>query len=267
MLSITTPGIWFADNEEARILARECNEYAARLASQHPARFGVFAALPLPDVDASLKEIAYAFDVLRVDGVGLLTSFGDRWLGDPAFAPVLQELNRRKAIVYTHPTVANCCRNIQPEVHYSIIELATDTSRAIASILFTGAAARHPDIKFIFSHAGGTMPFIYQRLARYPVTDRALGLGQDIEGKVPGGVLPALRAFYYDTAQAAHPMAMGSLTKLIPISQVLFGTDFPFGTAAGHVKGLGDCELSPADLQAIYRGNATRLMPNLEKLP
>ena len=262
--SITTPGVWFGDNEEARTLARACNDYAAELASRYPGRFGVFASLPLPDLDASLKEIEYAFDVLHADGVGVLTSFGDRWLGDAAFAPVMQELNRQKAIVYTHPTVANCCRNLQPEVHYSIIELATDTSRAIASLVFSGAAARYPDIKFIFSHAGGTMPFIYQRFARYPVMDRVLGLGQDIQSKVPGGVLPSLRAFYYDTAQAAHPMSMGSLVKLVSSSQILFGTDFPFGTAADHVKGLADCDFSPADIQAIYRNNAVKLMPKLE---
>jgi predicted TIM-barrel fold metal-dependent hydrolase len=265
MTSITTPGVWFGDNEEARILARACNDYAAELASKYPGRFGVFASLPLPDVNASLKEIEYALDVLHADGVGVLTSFGDKWLGDAAFAPVMQELNRRKAIIYTHPTVANCCRNLQPEVHYSIIELATDTSRAIASLVFSGAAARYPDVKFIFSHAGGTMPFIYQRFARYPVMDRALGLGQDVQSKVPGGVLPMLRAFYYDTAQAAHPMAMGPLVKLVSSSQILFGTDFPFGTAADHVKGLADCDFSPADIQAIYRGNAVRLIPKLEK--
>lgn len=265
MTSITTPGVWFGDNREARILARECNEYAARLAGQYPGRFGVFASLPLPDVDGSLEEIAYAFDVLHADGIGVMTSFGDKWLGDEAFAPVMQELNRRKAIIYTHPTAANCCRNLQPEVHYSIIELATDTTRAIASLVFSGAAARYPDIRFIFSHAGGTMPFIYQRFTRYPGMDRALGLGLDIASKVPKGVEAALRAFYYDTAQAAHPMAMGPLVKLVSSSQVLFGTDFPFGTAANHAKGLADCDFSPAEIQAIYRENAVRLMPKLEK--
>src|SRR5262249_45758564 len=106
--SITTPGVWFGDNGEARDLARAYNEYAAGLAQQYPGRFGTFASLPLPDVDASLSEIAYAFDVLKVDGVGVLTSFGDKWLGDPSFAPVMAELNRRKAVVYTQPPAPNC---------------------------------------------------------------------------------------------------------------------------------------------------------------
>ncbi len=116
----------------------------------------------------------------------------------------------------------------------------------------------------VFDHAGGIMPFIYQRFVRYPAMDRVLGLGQDIQTKVPGGVLLTLRSFYYDTAQAAHPMAMGPLVKLVSSSQILFGTDFPFGTAADHMKGLADCDFSPADIRAIFRGNATRLMPKLE---
>jgi 6-methylsalicylate decarboxylase len=261
--SITTPGVWFGDNREARDLARACNEYAAGLAQQYPGRFGTFASLPLPDVDGCLNEIEYAFDVLNVDGVGVMTSFGDKWLGDSSFAPVMTELNRRKAVIYTHPTAANCCRNLLPDVHYSVVELATDTTRAIANLIFTGTTAQYPEIKFIFSHAGGTVPFIYQRLTRYPGLDRALGLGKNIEARVPGGVLPALRALYYDTAQAAFPMAMEPLVKLVSSSQILFGTDFPFRTSADHVKGLTECGFTAAELAAIHRENALSLMPQL----
>lgn len=259
--SITTPGVWFNDDQRARRLARECNDFGAGLMSRYPTRFGLFASLPLPDVDASLKEIEYAFDVLKADGVGVLTSFGDKWLGDPKFWPVLEELNRRKAVLYTHPTTANCCRNLMPDVHYSVIELATDTSRAIASLLFTGAAARFPDIRFIFSHAGGTMPFLMERFTRYPGLDKGLGLGLDIAGKVPGGIEATLQKFYYDIAQAAHPAAMSSLLTLVPVSQVLFGTDFPFRTAADHVLGMSRSGLTEAQSQAIRRLNAIRLFP------
>lgn len=259
--SITTPGVWFNDNPRAVQLARECNDYGASLMQKYPTRFGLFASLPLPDIDASLKEIAYAFDVLKADGVGLMTSFGDSWLGDKKFWPVLEELNRRKAVVYTHPTTANCCKNLLSEVHYSVIELATDTTRAIASLLFTGAAAKFPDITFIFSHAGGTMPFIAERFSNYPFLDRGLGLNLNIAEKVPSGIRPALQKFYYDVAQAAHPMAMSALLKLVPVSQVMFGTDFPFRTAQDHVRGVDQFGLSAADNRAIKSGNALRLFP------
>ena len=262
--SITTPGVWFSNDADACILARECNDYAAKLATQHPGRFGVFASLPLPAVDGCLKEIEYSFDTLKADGVGVMTSVGDKWLGDASFTPVMEELNRRKAVVYVHPSVANCCRNILPDVHYSVVELATDTTRAIANLLFTGTATRFPDIRFIFSHAGGTVPFIYQRLTGYPFLDKALGLGKDIQKKVPS-VLKALQSFYYDTAQAAHPMAMEPLAKLVSTTQIMFGTDFPFRMAADHVKGLGECAFKADELKAIYRGNAIRVMPQFSK--
>lgn len=129
--------------------------------------------------------------------------------------------------------------------------------------LFTGTVAKFPDIRFIFSHAGGAVPFIYQRLAAYPILDKALGLGKDIQNKVPGGVVKALQGFHYDTAQAAHPMAMEPLARLVTTAQILFGTDFPFRTAADHVKGLGECSFKGDELQAIYRENAVRLMPQL----
>lgn len=261
LTSVTTPGVWFGESETARRIARECNDYGAKLVQEHPGRFGLFAALPLPDVDGSLREIEYAFGTLGADGVGLLTSFGDRWLGDAAFFPVLEELNRRKAVVYTHPTVANCCRNLLPDVNPSVIEFAADTSRAIASILFGGAAARYPDIQFIFSHAGGAMPFIVERYTRYSDLDRQLGLNKGIAAKVPQGILPALQHFYYDTAQASHAAAMSALLKVVAPSQVLFGTDFPFRTAEDHVKGLASLGLPQADLAAIHRGNARRLLP------
>jgi 6-methylsalicylate decarboxylase len=256
--SVTTPGVWFGDSAGGRRLARECNEYAARLTVDFPGRFGVFAALPAPDAEGSLREIAYALDTLKADGVCLFTSYGDKWLGDPAFTPLMDELNRRKAVVYTHPTAANCCRNLLPDIPPAVIEYATDTTRTIASLLFSGTAARFSDIRFIFSHAGGTTPFLSERLTRLPMANK------DLEARVPNGVMHELKKFHYDVAQAAHPMALGSLLKLVPVSQVLFGTDFPFRTSADHVRGLGDYGFSAGDLRAIERDNALRLLPGIK---
>ena len=147
-------------------LARACNDYGAKLVQDHPTRFGLFAAMPLPDVDATLKEIAYAYDTLKADGVGLMTSYGDTWLGNAAYRPVMEELNRRKAVVHVHPTAANCCRNldVRPGVAPGSMEYGTDTTRAIMGVTFSGDAARYPDIRFIWSHAGGTVPFLAGRI-------------------------------------------------------------------------------------------------------
>ena len=255
ILSVTTPQASFADAATAQRIARECNEYAARLGTDHRGRFGSFAMLPMGSPDLALRELEYALDVLKADGIGLLTSYGDKWLGHPQFAPVMDELNRRKAILYTHPTAANCCRALQPDVPPTVIEFGTDTTRTITDIVFSGTAARCPDVRFIFSHAGGTLPFLTERLLKMPVLDPKL------VARVPRGVLFELQRFHYDTAWAAHPMALASLLKLVNVSQVLFGSDYPYRTGEDNVKGLVDYGFSGADLRAIGRDNAARLMP------
>jgi predicted TIM-barrel fold metal-dependent hydrolase len=258
LTSITTPALRILDDAGARKVARECNEYSAKLVADGKGRFGTFAAMPMPHVDATLHEIAYALDTLKADGIGLLTSYGDKWLGDPAFAPVMDELNRRQAVVYTHPTTANCCANLIPDVPESIIEWGTDTTRTIASLVFSGTAARCQDMKVIFSHGGGTMPFLTERFVRLPLINKSLA------PRVPNGVEHELKRFYYDTAQASHPMALASLTKLVPVSQIVFGTDFPYRNAAEHVKGLTAYGFSASDLARIDRENAVRLIPRLK---
>ena len=255
ILSVTTPQVGFADAAGARRIARECNEYAARLAQDHPGRFGSFAMLPAQDTEGALRELEYALDTLKADGIGLLTSYGDKWLGHAQFAPVLDELNRRKAILYTHPTAANCCRALQPDVPPTVIEFGTDTTRTITDIVFSGTAARCPDLKFIFSHAGGTLPFLTERLLKMPVLDPRLA------PRVPRGVLFELQRFHYDTAWSSNPGALAALTKLVNVSQILFGSDYPYRTGIDHVKGLAAYGLSESDLRAIGRDNAVRLMP------
>ncbi len=255
ILSVTTPQVGFTDAVSARRIARESNEWAARLGQDNPGRFGSFAMLPMQDIDGALREIEYALDVLKADGIGLLTSYGDRWLGHSSFAPVMNELNRRKAILYTHPTAADCCRNLQSDVPPTVIEFGTDTTRTITDIVFSGTAARCPDLRFIFSHAGGTLPFLAERLIKMPLLDPKLA------ARVPKGVLHELKRFYYDTAWAAHPMALASLTRLVDVSQILLGSDYPYRTGEDNVKGLAEYGFSQADLRAIERGNALRLLP------
>jgi len=258
MLSITTPGIFMADLPvaEGRDVARACNEYAAELAARHPGRFGFFAALPLLDAEGSLREAAYALDVLKADGIGLITSYGDKWLGDPAFFTVLDELDRRRALVYTHPTAASCCANLQRAVPPVMIEYGTDTTRAIASILFAGSAQRHPNIRWIFSHAGGSMPFLIERFVRHPI------LAPQVAPMFPQGVRPVLQRFWYDTAQTANAAAMSALTHVVPVSQIVFGTDFPYRTGIDHVNGLrGSGLFGEADLRRIERETPLALLP------
>jgi 6-methylsalicylate decarboxylase len=258
MLSVTTPALNFTSGEPARKLARECNDYAAKLVADHRGRFGSFAMIPLTDVDGSLQEIAYALDTLKADGIGLMTSYGDKWLGDPLFLPVMAELNRRKALVYTHPTAANCCVNLVRTEPPVMIEFGTDTTRAIADIVFSGNARKFPDIRWIFSHAGGTMPFLIERFVRNPL------LEPSAKPTVPEGTLAELKRFYYDTAQTSNKAAMSALTAIIPVSQIVFGTDFPYRTSIDHVKGLREAGVfTDAQLMDIERGNALKLLPRL----
>jgi 6-methylsalicylate decarboxylase len=253
--SITTPGVWFGDDAQAQRLARACNEYAAKLMQDHPGRFGMFAGLPLPNVDAALRELEYGLDTLKADGVWLLTSFGNKWLGDPAFDPLMEELNRRKAVVYTHPTTAECCRNLVTDVPPAVIEYGTDTTRAIASLLLRGGAKKYPDIKWIFSHAGGTMPFLIERFVR-------LGPQPKVQPNLPfGNMEAALKSFHYDIAQSSHPIPLGALVQLVTTSQIVFGTDFPFRTSADHANALADFGFKPDELRAIDRENALKLLP------
>jgi predicted TIM-barrel fold metal-dependent hydrolase len=255
IVSITTPGVTFLEGDAARRLARECNDYAAKLAADHPGRFGSFAILPWPDAEVSLREIEYSLDTLKADGIGMLTSYGGKWLGDPSFAPIFEELNRRKAVLYTHPTSANCCRNALPGIPDTAIEYGTDTSRAIIRTVFSGSARKYPDIRFIFSHAGGTMPFVIERLVNLAKTPQ-------YAAQFPNGYAAEAAKLYYDTAQASNPVAMAALRKIAPVSQIVFGTDYPFRTSLEHVKNLKECGVfNTAELRAIERENGLRILP------
>lgn len=253
-LSVTQPGVWFGDVRETCQAARELNEYAARMKSDRKGRYGHFAVLPLPDVDGALREIEYAFDTLKADGVGLLSSYDDKWLGDPSFAPVWQELNRRKAVVYTHATAPGCCAwNFQPGILPTFVELGSDLARAMVSVIHNGIAKATPDVRYIWSHGGGSI-----WAQRYLVGETAESLARPA---LPDSRLHHFRRFHYDTAAAADAVHMGILKMVVPNSQILFGSDYPWVEPAKIAQGLESSGLTPQELQAVYRDNAFRLMP------
>jgi predicted TIM-barrel fold metal-dependent hydrolase len=257
ILSVVQPGVWYGNNvEESRGLARRLNEYGAKTASDHPGRFGLFAVIAPPDTEGSLKEIEYALDALKADGIGLMTSYQDKYLGDPSFAPVYEELNRRRAVIYVHPTTPACCRGLVPGIPPGSIEYATDSTRTIAHVVFSGTAMKFPDIRWIFSHSGGTLPFLTSRFIRL-AQERKLPY-------LPDGPLPEFRKFHYELAQGNTPGQIAALLKMVPISQVMYGTDFPFRDGAEVNRGIADWGFSAADLRAIERDNALKLLPRVK---
>lgn len=258
MTSPTTPQLQGMDAATAARVAKESNEYAKKLEADHPGRFGTWAMLPLPHIDESLKAIEYAFDTLKVDGVGIMTSYGDKWLGYQEFEPVWQELNRRKAIVYTHPTGANCCVNLVRNVDEAYIEFGTDTTRSIFSMIFSGFAEKYPDINWIWSHGGGALTAFAERFQWQLVNT------PPYRGKITLDQMNAqLRKFYYDTAAISGAVTLKALHELVSASQIVYGTDFPYRTAADHTKGV-TAYFKGDDLAKVDRDNALRLIPRLK---
>lgn len=258
--SITSPGIWFEGDPDNRARARDCNEFGAEMMRSHSSRFGMFAAIPVPDIDGSLAEIAYALDVLKLDGIGVLTSYAGKLLGDPAFDPVFDELNRRKAKVFVHPTMS-CCGNVFPGVSGPTIEFPTDSARAIASLLLRGTFGRCPNVTFLFSHGGGTLPSIVQRV----LGSVRLLAPEDRARFLPHGAEHELNRQYYDTASIAlNPAGMAAVMKLFPATQITYGSDAPFGSTTGIAEALLKLDFAPDVLRGIQRDNALRLFPRFK---
>jgi 6-methylsalicylate decarboxylase len=252
--SITAPGLAFIPHQLLFTINRECNDFGARIAADHGERFGLFASLPLPNVDDSLREIEYALDTLKADGIGLLTSYADRWLGDPTFAPIIDELNRRRAVVYVHPTVADCCRNLLPGIADWVLEFPVDTTRTIASLLFGGTFTRCPDISFIFAHVGGILPLVAEHLVRAAQVDPKLA------AMAPQGVRAHLRTLHYDTALRMHPVGMSSALQFVDASQLLLGTDAPLRKSTDQLAELHAQGLPDDVVRKIESGNARGLL-------
>ena len=241
----------------ARDLARENNEFAAGLRDNHPDRFGVFAALPMPDIEASLREVEYAYESLGVDGVSTTTNYGDRWPGDPAFDALFLELNRRKAVVFVHPQAALRCSGLTPPVPDSTVEFMFDITRCIVSMLYRGALSRYGDIRFIFTHGGGGLAQLAERIDRNTRNQKA------VADLLPEGGMYELQRLYFDLAATTSRPAIAALRAFVPATRLLFGSDFPFMPPMATARGLEQSGFTEGEITAINRGNAEALFPRL----
>jgi 6-methylsalicylate decarboxylase len=256
MVSLTSPGLWFGDAAAARDAAREFNELAASMIRDNPGHFGAFAPIPLPDEAGAMAEIAYALDTLKLNGIGLHSSYAGRLLGSPEFGTVFDELNRRKATIFVHP-VANTRSDIDnPWLTPPILEFVFDTTRTIVSLIASGTLARCPDINFIFPHGGGPVFALARRIE--PSMMRRLTPEQR-QAYTPRGIAGALQTLYYDVVSASNPTSLSALRTMAPIERLLFGTDFPFVPPDVTIDQLQKLELTASEMQAIESGNALKI--------
>ena len=248
--SISAPGIYFGDIDFTQKLARKCNEMSAQIVNRYPNRFGALAILPLPDIEASIVELEYALDSLELDGVVLLTNFGGIYIGDAHYDDLFYELNRRKAVVFVHPSVPPSDA-LPMIIKPAVLEFVFDTTRAIVNLIHRGATKRFPDISFIFPHGGGTAPFITWRIT----------FGNK-------KIINQLKRFYYDTAVTATPYALNSLLSLVEPTQVLYGSDYPFlpeRVVNQMNEGLQNFDFEKEDLTKILQQNVINLFPRFKE--
>ncbi|MGI3131863.1 amidohydrolase family protein [Halopseudomonas pachastrellae] len=261
--SLTTPGAHLGGGvQQAATLARQCNEYAAELRQQQPTRFGSFALLPLPFTEASCAEAIYALDVLGAEGVVVFGSNDGVFLGDPSLDELMAELNRRAAVVFVHPNLHKTSEELGSPLPGFLVEFLCDTTRAAVNLIFNGTLQRYPRIRWILAHGGGFLPAISGRLQALEQTPHYQAQGLD-------SVDSYLRGFYYDTALSPSRYSQVALKHLVPQTQILFGSDFPFAPApltALQRQTLDDSPLwDESQRYAIYRGNAIGLWPALRQ--
>ena len=262
MISLSSPSTHFLAEGERTRLCREVNEEGAALLSRHPDRFGFFASLPLPDVAASLKEIDYAFETLGADGIILETNINGEYLGSSRFAPIFDELNRRAATLFLHPTSPACFQKLGLGRPAPLLEFPLDTTRAIVDLLYSRTLQTRPDIKVIVPHGGAALPSLIARIAIFAnvpfIEPRPLNEEEIFE---------TLKSLYYDVALSAHPVPFEGLRRIVPVTQILFGSDWPFTPEFGVERNISLLDampgLSESDARAIARENAERIFPRL----
>jgi aminocarboxymuconate-semialdehyde decarboxylase len=259
--SISTPGVHLGDDAAARSLASKVNEYLAEIKRDRPDRFGAFAILPLPDIEGSLEQIAYALDVLELDGVSMLTNAGGSYLGDARFDPVFEELQQRAAVVFVHPTASPDPIAHTLDLPDSLLDYPVDTSRAIAKLHYSNTFARTPDVRYVFSHAGGTIPFVASRFSIVDDMDVIPGAQER------GAFADALPRLYWDTASAFSDPVLHMLRSVTGLGTVVFGTDYPYPRDAISIAGLRQLrhtsELGDGERRGVLGDTAARLIPRL----
>jgi 6-methylsalicylate decarboxylase len=262
VLSVSSPGVHFGndsleENRAARDLARHVNEAGADIAASQPGRFGLSAVLPLPDVGGALAELARACDELGADAIALETNYHGRYLGDPAFAPVLAELDARAAVVTLHPTSPPGAEHTALGRPAPMIEFLFDTTRCVVDLALRGTLARHPQIRWIVPHAGAVLPIVAHRVA-----------WMSMQAGTPVDMPAVLGGLYYDLAGAALPVALGALLEVAGPDRLLYGSDFPFTPAPAVARLAAALRDAPAlknvRLEAVPGSAAAALFPRLQ---
>jgi predicted TIM-barrel fold metal-dependent hydrolase len=247
-------------------MARRVNEAIAEMMVKHPTRFGGMATLPGRDIDGCLKEMEYALDVLKLDGVAASTNTNDVYLGDDVYDPWFEEMNRRGVTLFIHPTVLSSFAKTDLGLHRAMFEFVFDTTRMLANMVVTGKKKRFSNIKMIACHAGGTMPFL---LKRFQILETFFGAGKGREAIPAEEVKELLASFYYDLTLATSPAQLFGILELIPTSQLLMGVDIPFVphySIGEAIETVGNYPgFTEADLDMIAHGNAAKLYPELAK--
>jgi predicted TIM-barrel fold metal-dependent hydrolase len=254
-LSISSPGVHFGNEASTRDLARELNEAGREAVVDHPGRFGLFASLPLPDVDATIAEIAYCCDHLDVDGFAVLTNIEGTYLGDHAFAAVFDELDRRGARLFIHPTSPACWEHTSFDRPRPMLEFLFDTTRTVVDLILNGTVARHPGIEFIIPHAGATLPMVADRVSVFSIllaVEPAVDVWRD------------LGRLHFDLAGFPVPRQLDALLTLTTFEHLHYGSDYPFTPefgAAAAVERLAEAGDPPGTLLNALRANTERLFP------
>lgn len=260
LLSISSPGLHFVAPEERADLARAVNEDGAAACRNHPGRFGLLASLPLPDVDAALREVEHAYDALSVDGISLMSNYDGVYLGDDRFEPVMDELARRGALAVIHPTTPPAADALDYGWPWPMLEFPFDTTRAVVTLILSGTLARHPRVRVIVPHVGSALSVLSDRVQGF-VTAFA---GAD---RPAPDVFAALRGLWFDVTGDAFPHALAALLRIADPGRILYGSDVPFGPPS-HVIRAAE-QLLSTDLldddarRGVLRDNALALVPRL----